>query len=221
MRIYLKSNMFLLRKRKELKTGLSTARIEAFSDSIFAFAITLLVLNITIPELTRAEALQGDLLASLISQWPKFLSYAMSFAIIGIFWVGHTIMFHYIQRSDRTLLWLNALLLMFIGFMPFPTNLLGRYAPEMTSVILYGTTLMFAGVLFTSIWYYATKNKQLVDKSLSHSVIKNGMTVVLTAPVTYAVAVLLAFINPWISLAIYVIVPILYVLPSAIDDLIE
>jgi len=213
--------MFFLRRKRELKTGLSTARMEAFSDSIFAFAITLLVLNITIPELTRTQALDGHLLTSLIQEWPKFLSYVMSFAIIGIFWVGHTIMFHYIKRSDRTLLWLNALLLMFIGFMPFPTNLLGKYAPEMTSVILYGATLMLAGIFFTSIWYYATKDRLLVDKSLSDIIVKKGMMVVITAPITYALAILLALINPLISLAIYVIVPILYVLPGPIDDLIE
>jgi uncharacterized membrane protein len=212
--------MFFFR-RKPLKQGLSTARMEAFSDSIFGFAITLLVLNITVPELSRSQALHGELLPHLLADWPRFLTYAMSFAIIGIFWVGHTIMFHYIKRSDRKLLWLNALLLMSVGFMPFPTNILGKYAPEMTAVLLYGITLMIAGLLFTIIWLHASTNKHLVDKNLPDEVIKKGLLVVSVAPIVYVIAITLAFVNPLISLGIYITVPILYILPSPIDDLIE
>src|SRR5712692_6409261 len=94
---------------------LSTNRIEAFSDGVFAVAITLLVLNLQIPQLA-ASVVSRELVPKLIELWPKLLIYVLSFVIVGIYWVGHHNTFHYIKRSDRTLLWLNLLLLIGIVF---------------------------------------------------------------------------------------------------------
>lgn len=99
--------------------GLNTHRIEAFSDGVFAVAITLLVLNLQVPQLA-ASAVSRELVAKLIELWPKLLIYVLSFVIVGIYWVAHHNSFHYIERSDRTLLWLNLLLLLCIVFIPFP-----------------------------------------------------------------------------------------------------
>src|SRR5215470_15448765 len=123
---------------------LGKSRIEAFSDGVFAVAITLLVLNLQVPQLA-ASVVSRELLAKLIELWPKLLIYVLSFGIVGIYWVAHHNSFHYIKRSDRTLLWLNLLLLLCIVFIPFPTSLVGGYPEQQISVVIYGSTLVITG----------------------------------------------------------------------------
>ena len=103
--------------------GLSTHRIEAFSDGVFAIAITLLVLNLQVPEIATVS----ELASKLGALWPKLVSYVLSFMVVGIYWVAHHNTFHYIKRSDRNLLWLNILMMLFVVFIPFPAALLGQY----------------------------------------------------------------------------------------------
>lgn len=104
------------------KTGntLSTARMEAFSDGVFAVAITLLVLTLEVPQIADS-VVTSELWPKLLELWPKLLSYVLSFLLVGIYWVAHHNTFHYITGTDRTLLWLNLLLLLCIVFIPFPT----------------------------------------------------------------------------------------------------
>ncbi len=198
-----------------------TERIEAFSDGVFAIAITLLILSVAVPELSTQEILKGQLIPHLISLWPKFLSYIISFSVIGIFWVGHHIMFGYIKRSDRVLMWLNIILLMIISFIPFPAALMGEYGKEQISIIIYGGTLVLAGLAFKLLWMYASYNHRLIDKNLDPSIIAIGSKAILVAPLVYGIAIGVSFINPLISILIYILVPLLYILPSPIDILVE
>src|SRR5215472_15319593 len=121
--------------------GLSTTRLEAFSDGVFAVAITLLVLNLQVPQITAIS----ELVPRLVELWPKLLSYVLSFVLVGIYWVAHHNTFHYIKRSDRNLLWLNILLLLCIVFIPFPTALLGQYPELRVSIIIYGGIAIVVG----------------------------------------------------------------------------
>src|SRR5579864_8408932 len=102
---------------------MSTGRLEAFSDGVFAVAITLLILNIQVPSVGASTRLAQALIAS----WPSYLSYVLSFVTVGITWINHHQMFKYITRTDHTLLFLNLLILMCITFIPFPTALLAQY----------------------------------------------------------------------------------------------
>lgn len=207
--------------KKKYRPGLSSKRIEAFSDGVFTVAITLLVLGIAVPVLTPLEVSEGGLLPALLALWPKFLVYVVSYFIIGIFWSAHHIMFHYIQRSDRMLLWLNLVFLLMISFLPFPVALIGQYSRDMTAIILYGSTLFLAGFFFALIWLYATREHRLVAKDLDPKIITLGMKVILLAPITYGIALLLAPINPLYSLALYILTPIFYLLPSPVDALVH
>lgn len=200
---------------------MKTNRLEALSDGVFAIAVTLLVLEVPIPELSAVDLADGRLLEHLIEIWPKILSYVISFLIIGIFWVGHHIMFSYIRKVDRKLLYLNILLLMVISFIPFPAALVGSYGRDQAAVILYGGTLMMAGILFGAIWAYASRNNKLVDKDLSPRIKRKGALVILIAPLVYILAILISFINPTYSLIIYILVPVIYVIPGPVDELIE
>ena len=148
-------------------SGLNTNRIEAFSDGVFAVAITLLVLNLQVPELA-ASVVSQELVAKLIELWPKLLIYVLSFVIVGIYWVAHHNSFHYIKRSDRTLLWLNLLLLLCIVFIPFPTALVGEYPQQQISLVIYGGTLVITGLVLQLLWWYATSGYRLVEEA-THS----------------------------------------------------
>jgi uncharacterized membrane protein len=198
--------------------GLSTNRIEAFTDGVFAVAITLLILEVKVPVL---EGEGGSLWSALVPLWPKLLAYAVSFGIIGIFWVGHHIMFHYIKRSNRVLLWLNTLLLMFISAIPFAAALIGEHRHEPVAVAGYGILLAFAGLIYLVIWLYASRNHRLIRENTPHDLIALGTKAVLIAPITYALAATIAFWYPTASQIIYLLVPILYLIPSPIDRLVH
>ena len=197
--------------------GLSTGRIEAFTDGVIAVAITLLILEIKVPHIEYG----GSLWQALVPLWPKFLAYAVSFGIIGIFWAGHHIMFHYIKRTDRTLLWLNNLLLMFVCAIPFSAAFVGEHLNETTAIVFYGAVLFLAGLMFTIIWQYASRHHRLLSPTLPKEMVRLGTLAVAIAPIIYALAILMAFVNPNISKGIYLLVPILYIIPSPIDKLVH
>src|SRR5260370_8623794 len=157
---------------------LCTYRVEAFSDGVFAVAITLLVLNLQIPQLDTVS----ELVPKLGALWPKLLSYALSFVIVGIYWVAHHNTFHYIKRSDRNLLWLNILLLLCIVFLPFPTALLGQYPEQRVSVIIYAGTLVITGLVLQALWWYATSRYRLVDRNIDPRLVQRATRRNLTSP---------------------------------------
>jgi uncharacterized membrane protein len=128
-------------------------------------------------------------------------------------------MFHYIKHTDRMFLFLNNLYLMVIAFMPFPAALLGQYGSTQTAVIVYAGTLIAAGLLYTNLWFYATKNRRLVDPNLSDRLIHLVKKIILFAPVVYLLAIAISFINPRLSLIMFIITPTLYIIPGPIDRL--
>jgi uncharacterized membrane protein len=121
--------------------GYRTGRMEAFSDGVFAIAITLLILDIAVP-----AGSEGDLLGALGDQWPSYLAYTVSFATIGAVWFAHSVITEYLDHSDSVLIRLNLLLLLVVSFLPFPTRLLAEYAqqaePERIAATVYGINLL-------------------------------------------------------------------------------
>jgi uncharacterized membrane protein len=138
--------------------GFSTGRLEAFSDGVFAIAITLLVLEITVP--TGSE---DDLLGAVTDQWRSYLAYAVSFATIGALWLAHSVITEYLGRANALLVRLNLLLLMVVSFIPFPTRLLAEYGgdedADRVATTIYGLTIFGAVVLTSAIWRYAVGAK--------------------------------------------------------------
>ena len=117
-------------------SGLGKGRIEAFSDGVFAIAITLLVLEIHVPQASNTAVVH--LTGALLALWPQLLSYALSFVIVGVYWVGHHLMMHSLRRVDRMLLWLNLLFLLFLTLIPVSANLLGQFRAVPIAVAAYG-----------------------------------------------------------------------------------
>ncbi len=198
-------------RRSQAVAGLTTGRITAFSDGVFSIAITLLVLNLCVP------TVPGELLDQLGKQWPSLLSYILSFVIVGIYWVAHHNMFHYIKRSDRPFLWINILLLMCVAFIPFPAGLLGQYPTQPISVIIYASSLILTNLMLSLLWWYATSNHRLVDQDIDPHFVRTVNRRNMTAPVVYLVSIGLSFLSPLASLIVFFLFPLYYIIPSHID----
>jgi len=170
-------------------------RLLSLSDGIFAFAITLLILNIVLPYGTsRAEVPQA-----LLALWPKYLSFLISFVVIGLYWISHVRQFRAIRRYDTGLLWLNLLFLMFIVLIPFSTSVLSDFE-ETASVALYAANMACAGFTATGLWIY-TNHRKLFDAKLGPVQVRRGIIMNLIAPGWFTLSIGLAFINA--NLAVY------------------
>lgn len=184
--------------------------MEAFSDGVFAIAITLLILNIAVPDSTP-----GRLAHDLLAQWPSYLAYIASFLLIGIYWVNHHAMFRKIAHTDRGLLFANLLFLMSIAFMPFPTAVLARFLraghDQRTAAVVYGLAAWLAALTFVAIWIYAARRRQLLRGDLGdrESAVMTLQT--LGGPAVYLAAIGVAFINPVAALVVYTLVPVFYI----------
>ena len=193
-----------------------TARLEAFSDGIFAFAITLLVLDLAVP-VTRTS--EQHLLDALGDQWPGYLGYVVSFSTVGALWLGHNAITDYLDRADTTLLRLNLLLLFFVSFLPFSTRLLSEYIrtdrAERVAVTFYGLTLLIAGALLFLFWQYAL-HARLVRPDAGDEEIT-----LLTGRLTpglgaYALFIIVGLFLPVAAVIGYLVIAVFFLLPIRI-----
>jgi uncharacterized membrane protein len=182
--------------------------LEAFSDGVFAIAITLLVLELHPPE-------SGDLWPGLIHEWPQFAAYLTSFAIIGIMWANHHSMFRRIVRSDRVLLFLNLGLLLWTSLLPFPTGLVARYLDEggpnaAVAEALYSLNLTLAAIAFSLVWYRAVRGNRLIDAQLTPRQQWATLARFSMGTVVYAATIAVAFVAPAVALAIQFLLALYY-----------
>ena len=196
--------------------GLSIVRIEAFADGVFAIVITLLILDIHVPQV-QGEPVGPQLVRELVAMWPKYLAYAMSFIIVGVYWVGHHAQFRFIRHANRTLLWINILFFMCVAFVPFSAALIGEYRHEQIAVIIYGVNLIVVGACLYLHYWYATHKHRLVDADLGEHQIATTKRRILIAPIMCLVAIGLSFVSTSLSIILYVLLPIPYILPGRID----
>jgi uncharacterized membrane protein len=186
--------------RENTENGRELDRIVFFSDAVFAIAITLLVLDIHVPEIPERlvdEQLPGRLLAL----WPKYLSYVLSFVVILMYWMAHHITFRAIKRYDRTLIWLNSLFLMCIAFLPFPTSLLGEYGDNQLAVAIYAASVAVARLLLTAVWWYASSGHRLIDESFPESTIRIYLVRGLAVALAFVISIGISFFS--VSAAMY------------------
>jgi uncharacterized membrane protein len=140
------------------------ARVVAFSDGVIAIAVTLLVLNLRPPQDSR------HLLHGLFALWPSYVSYVITFMLVAHVWANHHVLFEHIRHADRLLLFLNALLLMDIAFLPFAASVLANAfrdgQGERTAVVLHGLTFELAAGLFNVIWWHARRDRRLLASTV-------------------------------------------------------
>ena len=201
------------KRMRQTNDDRGTGRTEAFSDGVIAVAITLLILDIHVPDV------QTGLLQALLSQWPNYLGYVTSFLVIIIFWANHHNMFRHIQQVDYALLLINSLFLMCIAFIPFVTSLLTKYitstspTEQHTAAIVYGATLLLNGILFNTIWWYAVWKRRLVRRDLDAQAVQRITRGYLFGLPFYVLSIVLSLINVELSLAFYILIDLMYGLP--------
>jgi uncharacterized membrane protein len=195
---------------------MSTGRIQAFSDGVFSIVVTLLVLEIHVPYVTGPNV-SVELAHNLFDMMPKFFSYALSFAIVCIWWVAHHHLFDVLRKSDRGLLWFNSLFLFWLAFIPFPTALLGDYPNERIAVICYGGVMLLAGLSFSWMRYYAFFIGQLTYTDIDQDLLKRAMIKSVFNPTLHLSAVLLAFVSTKLAITLYVVIPMLFFVPSRLE----
>ncbi len=200
----------------ERPAGLPPSRIEALADGIFAVAMTILVLDLHVPELLR-DAPDASIEANLAQLGPKALSYVSGFVILGTLWVGHHYLMHHLRRVDRSFLWINLLFLLAISFLPFVIALIGAFGPRKISCLLYGATLVVAGSCLLGQWRYAARSRRLVSEGLSAAEYSALHGRILYGVLGYGLGLALAPLWPVLSLCCYAAVPVVYLLPGRID----
>lgn len=197
--------------------GLPPGRLETLADGIFAIAMTLLVLELQIPEAAGA----GDLGVRLASLWPKFATFFISFVVLGVYWFGHHQIFHFVVRVNRTLVWLSILFFMGAALVPFVAFVMGAHPFDPLALGLYGGVLGLLAVLGYVIWWYITGNRGLMDEKLDPDLVRKVRHWIALGPMIALVAVLLAFVNPLASLLIYLALPVLFILFNPVDSYFE
>jgi uncharacterized membrane protein len=194
---------------------MNVARFEAFSDSVFAIAATLLVFDLRLPDLAGMTPAQSAL--RLASLWPQIVGFATSFAIIGVLWINHHALFHFLKKVDRISLIINLGLLMCVSFIPYPTALMAKFAYNRAVIVLFGATMAAAGFAFSALWFYAVRqyfgNEQRIDRRF----VRDASLWTLGYPLSYVLATAIALVNPRTSLVVFAIIPVVYLLPGVID----
>jgi TMEM175 potassium channel family protein len=194
-----------------------TGRVEAFSDGVFAIAITLLVLEIRVPESSF-----HDLWAGIARQWPAYLAYATSFLTIGGIWLGHHAIFRRLEYANNRIMRLNLLLLMAVAFLPYPTRLLADAIhdrdAERAAVIFYGGILLVISLLLAAIWATVARNRDLLKPEVSEEEV-NAILLATTPSIGFYVGVIvLAIVAPRVAAFGFLVTAIVAVLRARSDE---
>lgn len=190
---------------------MTTARLEAFSDGVFAIAATLLILNVNVSGVPLGKA--------LVHGWPSYVAYAVSFLTIGIMWVNHHGVFSQIDKVDRTFLMINVLFLMLVAFVPFPTKLVAEnihHSGLEAAALTYGFTLTLTALAYNGLWFYAARGRRLLRADADAKTVTGISRSFLPGPLIYLTATLLAFGWPTLSIVLFGVIAVFYMLESAL-----
>jgi TMEM175 potassium channel family protein len=188
----------------DAERGLDLDRVVFFSDAVFAIAMTVLVLTLQLP----ARTTDADVGRAIREMLPSIYSYALSFVVVGVYWLIHHRMFRYIRRTDTVLLVLNLAILGFVAFVPFPTSVLGEHGDTTAAVVLYASTIGMLGSLVAALWAYASHGYRLIAADTPAVVIRHTFWRSLIALVFFA-SIPIAFVSPqgaeyfWLTIVVW------------------
>ena len=190
-----------------------TGRAEAFSDGVFAIAITLLVLEIRPPERDG-----GSLVDGLLDLWPSYFAYVLSFVTIGIMWLNHHELLRLVRAVDRGFLLMNLVLLLFVAFIPFPTNVLADFLAEpgerRAAAFFYAGSFTAMAVVYNAYWHYLRSHRQLLVPHVTEAELAAITRSFLFGPTIYGLATLAALVSAWLSVAICAVLSASYAVPA-------
>lgn len=193
-----------------------TGRIEAFSDGVFAIAVTLLILEIKVPHLPE-EGSGRSLLWALAALWPSYLAYLTSFVTIFIMWVNHHAIFHFMWRSDSSFQFANGFLLLLVTFVPFPTAVLAEYLERPAGPVaaaFYAGTFVLIAVAYNLLWRAATRGRSLTRSHVTEEAIAAFTRGYRVGVPGYLVATAAAFVNVLLSVGICAALAVYWIVVS-------
>jgi uncharacterized membrane protein len=192
-------------------TQLGLERIMLFSDAVMAIAITLLVIDLKLPEIPAALAAQ-QLPARLGELTPRIVSFMISFSVVGVYWSSHHRHFGYIRRYDGRLIALNLVFLLFVALMPFFASLLGQYSIVPLAVAAYALGVAATGLSIGAVWWYASYRRCLVDPKLEAGFIRQRILIALVVPLGFLFSAPFAWLSPYLTFAIWFLAPLILIL---------
>ena len=189
-----------------------TARLETFSDGVFAIAATLLILEIKLPEGGQSLTHQ------LLHLWPSYSAYAVSFLTIGIMWINHHAVFTQIDRINRPFLVINVLFLMVIAFIPFPTHVLAAHLQHdaKAAAFFYGLTNVVMAAMYSAMWFYASRRRRLIAADADQRTVTGISRAFLPGIPVYLLATLSALVSAWLAVGLFAAIALFYVLESSL-----
>jgi uncharacterized membrane protein len=183
-------------------------RLLALSDGVFAIVMTLLVLEIKLPDMISHKS-DPHLLERLIQIAPKLEIYVITFLIIGVFWIIHHYDFHFVQHVDRNFIWYNILLLLFISLIPFSSDLLGEYPFNRVAAIIFGINMLAIWLIISGSWRYATRNNRLVNKDLDKGLVDQISKRNHIITILFLIATAISVVSVNIVITSYILIPLI------------
>ena len=203
-------------KGPEEKIRVSTARLETLGDGVFAIVMTLMVLELKIPDWT-GEVTNAKVWAYLVQLSPSLFAFGLSFIVLGIFWFAHRLEYVFIGASNRKFIWLNMLFYLSICVFPFSAAMLGHYHANQLVEIMYGLNLIVAVEFIHWSWNYGTSVPELVIREVPAELKKEIQLLFMLAPAVYMVAIGISFVDATWSFYFYLITPLFYMIPTKLD----
>jgi uncharacterized membrane protein len=190
---------------------METARLETFSDGVFAIAATLLILDVKLPQ-------GGSVTHGLLEIWPSYLAYALAFVTIGIMWINHHTVFRQIATVDRTFLTINIFFLMVIAFVPFPTRVLAEHLQHdsKAAAFAYGVVMTLMAAMYGALWFYAATGRRLIAADADQRTVSGISRSFRPGVPIYAISTLSALLSAWLAVALYLAIAAFYVLESSL-----
>ena len=202
--------------REPIGAGFETTRIEALADGIFAVAMTLLVLDVKLPD-SELYATNHDLIARIFSLEHIYVIYFVSFIVLGMYWVAHHATFHYIRYVDHTLLWINLFFLFVITSVPFGTDMLGSHNALTFPYLYFGTKVLLLSSLLVSQIFYLRRHPELAQPSLTQAVVRKIVRRSAIFALVPVLSMAVVFYNMRFALYLYFLLPVVHFLPGGID----
>ena len=190
-----------------------TTRLETVADGVFAIAITLLVLEIKVP---NADEAHGGLWPALLGLWPSYVGYLISFITIGIMWVNHHAIFQYVRKCDRRFLFANVFFLMGIAFTPFPTAVLAEHLPDpatrSAAAVFFNGFFILMAVLFNVVWRIGVGGGHLLGEQVHRGGLETITRRYTAGPLMYVATTAIAFVSAWASLILFFALAVFWML---------
>jgi uncharacterized membrane protein len=196
---------------------MNKARLESFSDAVFAIVCTLLVVSLPVPRLNPQDP--HDLnIAALVAMAPQFGSYVLSFALVTLYWVAHHDLVRILRSVSAAFLWINNFFLMWLALLPFPTEIMGAYPHNETAVLFFGLITIMAALAFIGLRGFVLLKKDLLDTAFDAAQLARSIRNSAIGVGLYFVALLVSYFSDKITITMYALIPFLFFVPVRIKS---